>query len=80
MEGISKIKGKNEWWVRTHDVHSSQAIGPFPHGDRFIVRFKHDVTGKGGPMKGKRMKIDETALYTVKDGKISQAEFFYHMG
>ena len=31
-------------------------------------------------MAGKRMNLDEAALYTVKDGKIVQEEFFYHMG
>ena len=49
-------------------------------GDRFIVRFTYDVTAKSGPMAGKRMKLDEAALYAVKDGKIVQEEFFYHMG
>ena len=80
IEGIQAVREKGEWWEKSHEIHGGDVEGPWPHGDRFIVRFKHDVTGKGGPMKGKRMKIDETALYTVKDGKISQAEFFYHMG
>jgi len=35
---------------------------------------------KAGQMAGKRMTIDEAALYTVKDGKIVHEEFFYHMG
>jgi ketosteroid isomerase-like protein len=38
------------------------------------------VTAKAGPVAGKRMTLDETALYTVKDGKITQEEFFYDMG
>jgi ketosteroid isomerase-like protein len=80
MEGIAAIKGKNQWWLDNHDVHSSETEGPWPHGDRFIVRFKYDVTAKAGPMAGKRMNLDETALYTVKDGKIIQEEFFYDMG
>ena len=61
-------------------MHSAQAEGPWPHGDRFIVRFKYEVTSKAGPMAGKRMKLDEAGLYTVKDGKIVQEEFFYDMG
>ena len=80
MEGFAAIKGKNEWWYKNHTVHSGQVEGPWPHGDRFIVRFTYDVTANVGPMAGKRMKMDETALYTVKDGKITQEEFFYHMG
>jgi len=80
MEGLAAVKGKAEWWEANHEVHSGKAEGPWPHGERFIVRFQYDVTAKAGPMAGKRMKLDEAALYTVKDGKIVQEEFFYHMG
>jgi ketosteroid isomerase-like protein len=80
MEGMAAIKDKNEWWENNHEVHHAEAEGPWPHGDRFIVRFKYDVTAKAGPVAGKRMTLDETALYTVKDGKITQEEFFYDMG
>ena len=80
MEGLPAVKGKGEWWEKNHEVHSVEVAGPWPHGDRFIVRFKLDVTGKSGPMAGKRMTLDEAALYTVNDGKITQEEFFYSMG
>jgi hypothetical protein len=80
MEGIDAIRKKNQWWVENHEIHSGDAHGPYPHGDRFIVNFKFDVTAKAGPMAGKRMKLDECGLYTVKDGKIVQEEFFYDMG
>jgi ketosteroid isomerase-like protein len=77
MEGIEAIKGKATWWEANHEVHKAVAEGPFPHGDRFIVRFTYDVTAKGGPMAGKTFTMDEAALYTVKDGKITHEEFFY---
>jgi hypothetical protein len=80
MEGIDAVRKKNQWWVDNHEIHSSQASGPFPHGERFIVHFKIDVTSKEGPMKGKRMQAEEAGLYTVKDGKIVQEEFFYQHG
>jgi ketosteroid isomerase-like protein len=80
MEGLDAVKGKAEWWENNHDVHRVDASGPWPHGDRFIVHFNYDVTAKAGPMAGQRMVLDEAALYTVKDGKIVQEEFFYHMG
>ncbi len=80
MEGLDAIKKKGEWWVNNHEVHGSQIDGPFPHGDRFIVRFLFDVTPKAGPMAGKRMKMDEAGLYTVKDGKVTLEEFFYSRG
>jgi ketosteroid isomerase-like protein len=80
MEGIKAVKGKGEWWEQNHEVHGAEVDGPWPQGDRFIVRFKLDVTAKSGPMAGKRMTLDEAGLYTVKNGKIAQEEFFYHMG
>jgi len=80
MEGMAAVKGKAEWWFNNHEIHSSSADGPWPHGDRFIVRFSFEVTPKSGPMTGKRFKMEEAGLYTVKDGKIVQEEFFYHMG
>src|SRR5262245_11845473 len=79
MEGIEAIRGKARWWFQNHDVHSAQVSGPFPHGDRFIVYFKYDITPKDGPMKGQRIQMDEAALYTVNNDKIVKEEFFYHM-
>jgi len=79
MEGIEAIRGKNTWWLENHTVHSGSAMGPFPKDDKFIVHFKMDVTAKAGPMAGKRMPLEEAGLYTVKDGKIVQEEFFYDM-
>jgi ketosteroid isomerase-like protein len=79
-EGIEGIRKKTRWWFDNHTIHSTEATGPWPHGDRFIVIMKIDVTSKAGPMAGQRMKFDEACLYTVKNGKIVHEEFFYHMG
>jgi hypothetical protein len=79
MEGIDAIRGKNQWWLDNHDVHKTEAFGPYPHDDRFIVVFRTDVTPKAGPHAGKRMQFEEAGYYTVKDGKIVQEEFFYAM-
>lgn len=79
MEGFEAVRGKSEWWVANHEVHGVDAMGPFPHGDRFIVFYKIDVTPKAGPTAGKRMTFEEAGLYTVKDGKIVHEEFFYEM-
>ncbi len=79
-EGIAAVRGKADWWEKNHEIHKVNVAGPWPHGDRFIVRFTLDVTAKAGPMAGKRFTMDEAALYTVKDGKIVHEEFFYNMG
>lgn len=80
QEGIDAARAKNKQWADNHEIHSCVVTGPFPKGDQFVVFFGLDVTAKGGPMAGRRMKMDEAALYTVKDGKITQEEFFYNMG
>ena len=80
MEGIDAIRKKNQWWFDNHEIHSTDSQGPWPHGDKFIVLHKIDVTAKAGPMAGKRMQAQECGLYTVKNGKITQEEFFYDMG
>ena len=77
LRGIEAVAAKGKGWGEAHEVHSAQTEGPFPHGDRFAVHFQFDVTNK--PMN-RRMKLDEIALYTVKDGKIVREEFFYTAG
>jgi hypothetical protein len=77
MRGIDAVRGKNKWWFDNHEVHSALAEGPFPHNDRFAVKFHYEMTPKEGPMKGKRQKMDEVGIYTVKDGKIVREEFYY---
>ena len=55
-------------------MHSAVVDGPFPHDDRFAVRFTYDITFKP---ENKRFPMDEVGLFTVKDGKIVKEEFFY---
>jgi ketosteroid isomerase-like protein len=80
MEGIDAIRRKNQWWIDNHTIHGGDVEGPYPNGDRFVVRFRYDATPTSGPRAGQRMKMEEAALYTVRDGKVVQEEFFYHMG
>jgi len=79
MTGRDVIRGKNEWWLNHHKVHRAEVKGPFPNGDRFAVIYNFLVTPAVGPMAGKRMRMEEVALYTVTDGKISREEFYYDM-
>jgi hypothetical protein len=74
QRGKQAILGKSKWWRENNEIHSASVEGPWPHGDRFIVKFHYDITSKAD---NKRHVMDETALYTVKDGKIVREEFFY---
>ncbi len=75
MEGIEAIRGKHDWWVENNEVHSADVQGPFPHGDdKFAVVFNYETTFKP---TGKRAKMHEVGIYTVKDGKVVREEFYY---
>jgi hypothetical protein len=78
-EGLAAVKGKAAWWFANHEIHKAECSGPWPHDDRFIVRFTYDITPKAGPMAGRRFTMDEAGLFTVKDGKIVHEEYFYSM-
>jgi ketosteroid isomerase-like protein len=72
--GIEAIRGKSKWWNENHVVHGGTVDGPYPHDDRFAVRFSFDVTFKP---QNRRFTMNEIGLFTVKDGKITKEEFFY---
>ena len=79
MEGIEAVRGKTEWWLGAHEIHTNSAAGPFVghREDQFAVLFEMDVTNKES---GERTAMSEVALYTIADGKIVQEEFLYRMG
>jgi ketosteroid isomerase-like protein len=75
--GLDATMAKGQWWVDNHEIHGAKVSGPWPNGNRFMVRFEYDVTFKP---TGARMNMDEIALFTVTDGKITREDFFYTMG
>ncbi|HEY2660979.1 MAG TPA: nuclear transport factor 2 family protein [Caulobacteraceae bacterium] len=72
--GKAAARAKGEWWAGAHEVHGVVVEGPYVNGDQFIVHFTMDVTVRES---GNRIKMDETALYTIKNGKIAEERFFY---
>ena len=76
-KGLDAIRDKGKMWLENHIVHSAEVTGPYPHDDRFAVRFAYEVTNKPS---GKRMSMDEFGLFTVENGKITREEFFYPTG
>lgn len=72
--GIEAIKAKSEWFASNMEVHELAIEGPYINGDQFGVRFTLDATEKGS---GKRSKLDEFGVYTVKDDKIVHERFLY---
>lgn len=74
LEGRTAVEAKGAWWSGAHEVHGVETHGPYVNGDQFAVRWVMDVTEK---QSGKRMAMDEMALYTVKDDKIVEERFYY---
>jgi len=54
-------------------MHGGYSNEPIVAGNHFAVLMGMDVTMKGAG----RMKMDEIAVYEVKDGKIVKEQFFY---
>ena len=77
LTGIQAIRDKHAWWDENNEVHSTEVNGPFVGRDQFAVQHTFDTTFKP---TGKRQKLTEMALYTVKDGKIVHERFFYNPG
>ena len=74
VKGIEAVKGKGDWWVSNHDIHSVIVEGPLVAGDQFCVCFKMDVTFKP---TSKRHVMEELGVYHVSNGKVDREEFFY---
>jgi ketosteroid isomerase-like protein len=77
FEGAEAVAAKAKEWMEKNDVHSVEVEGPFVNGDKFMVEFDMDVTDKES---GERMEMEEIALYTVRDGKIVEEQFFPEHG
>ena len=73
-KGLDAIKAKGKAWGESNIVHRAEVAGPFPHDNRFAVRFAFEVTNKP---TGKRSSMEEIGVFTVDKGKITREEFFY---
>lgn len=74
VEGLDAIKEKGKKFNETvEEVHGGYSTDPVVAGNHFSVGMGLDATMKGVG----RVKMDEIALYEVKDGKIVKEQFFY---
>ena len=74
VEGMYAIREKGKYFGEmVEEMHGGYSNAPTVAGNHFAVGMGMDVTMKG---KG-RMKMEEIAVYEVKDGKIVKEQFFY---
>ena len=78
--GLKSVKGKaaikqkgDDFNAMVEDMHGGWVSEPLVAGNFISFGMGMDVTMKG---QG-RMKMDEIAVYEVKDGKVVREQFFY---
>lgn len=75
VEGLAAIKEKGRKFNESlEEMHGGYSTEPIVAGNFFSVAMGMDATFKGMG----RMRIDEIAVYEVKDGKIVKEQFFYN--
>jgi ketosteroid isomerase-like protein len=75
-KGKQAVLAKNQQWYDSVEVmHGFSVSDPIVASAFFACTMEYDVTFKGNG----RMKMNEIALYEVKDGKIISDQFFYKM-
>ena len=77
IEGKSALLAKAEQFAKSTTVHGASCGKPIVNGDQFVCAMSLDCTSTEGPFANHRMNLTETALYTVKNGKITEGKFFY---
>lgn len=74
VQGLDKVREKaKQWQDMTEEMHGGYTNKPQVAGNFFTCIMGMDVTIRG---QG-RMKMDEVAVYEVKDGKIVLEHFFF---
>ena len=73
-KGIDAIKQKGKTFNESiEEMHGGFTGDPIVAGNYFSVAMGMDATMKGAG----RIKMDEIAVYEVKDGKITKEQFFF---
>lgn len=73
-EGLEAIKQKGKVFNESvEEMHGGYSTDPVVGGNHFSVAMGLDATMKGMG----RIKMDEIAVYEVKDGKIVKEQFFF---
>jgi hypothetical protein len=74
VEGLDNIKKKGEMFESmVEEMHGGYTSKPLVAGNFIAFGMGMDCTMKGAG----RMKMDEVAVYEVRDGKIVKEQFFF---
>lgn len=76
VSGKKNVWNKSKQWMdNIEEFHSSNISEPIVAGNHFTATMNYDVTFKDNG----RQKMEEVAVFEVKDGKIKNEQFFYSM-
>ena len=74
VSGMDAARAKNAHWFGTRHIHDLSIDGPFVTGNQFALFLDMMIadlpSGAGEP-------FTEIAIFTVRDGKISEERYFY---
>jgi len=74
VQGLDKVKEKAlQWQATVEEMHDGFTSKPQAAGNYFVCTMGMDVTVKGQP----RRKMEEVALYEVREGKVILEQFFF---
>ena len=73
-KGRAAVAAKVQAWFDEYEVRSVETTGPFVNGDRILIGLKISMSPRSG---GEPILFEETALYSVKNGKVVEECFFY---
>ncbi len=72
--GRKSVLAKYRDWEADHEIHSMSVGGPWVGATGFALRFGIEVTQLS---TGQRTKMEEIAVYTVRNGKVVREEFHF---
>jgi hypothetical protein len=72
--GKKAVLAKYRGWEADHEIHSMTLDGPWVGATGFALRFHLEATQLS---TGQRIKMEEVAVYTVRDGKVVREEFHF---
>ena len=75
VKGLDALRGKSSFFLANNDVHKAEIFGPYPHDDRFAVRFVFDLTfdvvspGESAPHREVRRVDQATHAFAIPSTK-----------
>ena len=74
VHGIDAARAKSRAWFAASRIEDLSIDGPFITGDQFALFMDMVIVSRAS---GEGQPFDEIALYTVRNGQITEERYFY---